>query len=133
MRNDFPLHDDEGTSFGFGAGSALRLGDVSYNMLLEAIRGFELLHVPESCSKRFTWYASIPSKRKYFDWSHRRDVLFLCHDEIAESLLDDNPSSFCAVLTDEEQVPDWVTLKSRRNRVVIVKQNKRFYSYDSKL
>ena len=133
MRNDFPLHDDEGTSFGFGAGSALRLGDVSYNMLLEAIRGFELLHVPESCSKRFTWYASIPSKRKYFDWSHRRDVLFLCHDEIAESLLDDNPSSFCVVLTDEEQVPDWATLKSRRNRVVIVKQNKRFYSYDSKL
>ena len=37
------------------------------------------------------------------------------------------------MLTDEEQVPDWVTLKSRRNRVVIVKQNKRFYSYDSKL
>ncbi|WP_139651947.1 PucR family transcriptional regulator [Raoultibacter phocaeensis] len=133
MHNDYSVHDEEGTSFGFGAGSALRLGDVTYNMLIEVIKDFEVLHVPESCSKRFTWYAPIPSKRGFFDRSHRHEVLFLCHDEVAESLLDDNPSSFCVVLVDDDCVPAWVSRKNRRNRVVIMRQTKRFYFYDSLL
>ncbi len=133
MRSDFSVQEDEGTSFGFGAASTLRLGDISYSMLFEAMKDFELLHVPDSCSKRFTWYASIPGKKGLFDRIHRRDALFLCHDEVAESLLDDNPGSFCVVLTDGARIPEWVSSRARRNRVMVVKQNKRFYYYDSML
>lgn len=125
---------DEGeASFGFGINAALRLGDVSYNMLLEKLRPFEVLYSPESSSTRFSWYASVPSKMGYLDHRRGRKALFLCHEEVAGDLLDVYPGSYCVVLVDDDALPELLNRKNYRHRVIVIRQSKRFYFYDSML
>ena len=120
-------------SLGSGAGASMRFGDVSYAMLIDALGPVELLHVPPRQALRFSWYASVPNTGGVPKGEGRRNALFLCHDEVAENLLANHPGCFCVVLVDGSQPPEWIAASSLRNRVVAIKQDKRFYFYDSLL
>lgn len=125
--------DESGTSFGFGINAAFHLGDVSYNMLLEKLKPNEVLYAPESSPVRFSWYASVPSKMRFLDHKRGRETLFLCHEEVVEDLLENYPGCCCVVLVDDDRLPDALSRKNYRHRIIVIKQCKRFYYYDSML
>ena len=133
MEDDSTLSDFVPVEFGVSGFS--RLNGVSYYLLLEKLNasGVNLLHVPDLCSKRFSWYVSMPGRIDVSHSSYHKDALFLCHEEMAEELLEAFPSCFCVVITDKDCTPKWAVEKNRRNRVVVFKGARRFYYYDSLL
>ncbi len=110
-----------------------RMGDVSYCMLLEAFRGLDLLHVPDNCLRKFSWYVPILNDKDALEEDYRNDTLFLCHSDIAHELLDGCSARFCVIITRDENVPEWVLEKGYRNRTIVIRQFERFFYYDSLL
>ena len=133
MSDESHAANETSGSLGSGAGTSMRFGDVSYAMLVEALGPVEVLHAPPRQALRFSWYASIPSTGGAPKGEGRRNALFLCHEEVARNLLANHPGCFCVVLVDGSQPPEWIAAGSLRNRVVAIRQNKRFYFYDSLL
>jgi len=110
-----------------------RMGDVSYCMLLEALKGLELIHAPENCPRTFSRYVPLLGDKDTSDEEYRNDTLFLCHIDMAKELLDSSSARFCVIITRNEDVPEWIMEKSYCNRTIVIKQIERFFYYDSLL
>lgn len=133
MENFSNSSAEKRSRFEFKFGSNSGLGNVSYSMLLEDLMQLDLLHVPRSCSKSFTWYVTVSGNQSGLDEVYRRGTLFLCHSDIAKHLLDAFPDSFCVVVVEEGEDYAWVNEKNRCNRLIAIRQSERFYYYDALL
>lgn len=110
-----------------------RFGDVSYAMLLDALDGFQVLHRPRRCVRRFNWLETVYDEDNPAAHDHRSNALFLCRVEAARGLLERHPGCFCVALAPDDAVPAWVGERNFGSRVVIVRQRERFARYDSLL
>ena len=106
------------------------LGDVSANVLLDRFQPVEFVHIPKRSVKRFRWFATISGDNAP-DFGFQRDILFFCHNAIAERLLRDNPTCACLVYVTKDDDLSWITQGHFQSRVFAFTGEHRFYYYDA--
>lgn len=113
---------------------SFRMGDVTFNMVLDRLQPCEILYQPEGCQKHFSWYATVfRMDEDLISKIHRSKTLFLCHARDARVLLDAHPGCFCVIVDESDKTPAWVLELAYRNRVIVLKQNRKLYHYDALL
>lgn len=115
-----------------GISPSSHLCDVSYNMLMEHFDSVEFLHKPKRSVKRFRWFMTI-SGSNIPEIGTQRDLLFLCHIDIAQKLLEDHPSCVCLAIVRDECDLSWIEKGHFQNRLIVFRGDERFYYYDSVL
>ena len=109
-----------------------RLGDVSFKVLLDRFQPVTYLYVPKRTLKHFRWFATI-STSEIPEIGYMRDTLFLCHLDIAETLLRGNPTCVCLACANEDDDLSWIAAGHFQSRIIVFKAEYRFYYYDSLL
>lgn len=125
--------DNERTvPYAFDLSRTSRLGDVSFKVLLDRFQPVEYRYVPKRTLKHFRWFVTVPSSEspKVPPW---HDVLFLCHLDIAEQLLKENPSCVCLARSKGDEDLSWIERGHYQSRIVVFVGEKRFYYYDAVL
>ena len=115
---------------GLNISPSSHLCEISFNMLIDRLKPIEFLHVPKRSVKRFRWFMTIPDDT-IPDLTMQRDLLLLCHIEIAEQLLQNNPSCVCLALARADSDLSWIEKGHYQNRIIVFKGEKRFFYYDS--
>ncbi len=110
-----------------------RFGEVSYAMLLDALRNYEILHRPRICTRRFKWFETIYDEDNIEPNGYNSDTLILCRVEHAVTFFEKSPNLFCIALVPDDTIPKWVKERNLGNHLILLRQQERFARYDTLL
>lgn len=110
-----------------------RCGILSYNVLLDKFKPVNVLYAPVSCQKWFSWYIPVAGTTDYPLADVEGSVLYLCHPENAIKLLEKNSSCFCLVVSKDLSDCSFIEDKKYCSRVLVFKEEERFYFYSTLL
>ena len=105
-------------------------GIITYNTLIDQFSPVDIIYAPEKCTKRFTWYATIPSGQVRAGYFQQENIVFLCHSDAVVSLLENYPTCFCLVAINEGEDYSWIEESRYKGRLLVFKEERRFYFYD---
>ncbi len=106
------------------------LPTVTVNMLKDFLKDYSILFCPDETSREFSSIIPVSKKDPQLvdDVSDIAHTLLICHNDNAESVLENYKSAFVLVLTRLKQTPDWI--QTYKDRVLLV-QGQENFSYFS--
>ena len=106
-----------GTSF-----QVRRSAILTASILTSFLQQYEILSVPDKSSAQFKWAVSLIDRlgdisMETFDPS----ILYICEERGAKELLESVPALFVVVITQRQQIPNWIA--KNKNRTVLLLSN----------